>query len=183
MSKAKITALLQDWQNGDKTALEKTLPFLHAELRRLANQHMRREKAGHTLQPTALVNEAYLRLVDVELDFADRAHFLALASKVMRRFLVDHARAGLRQKRGSGQKPLTLDESVFMTEADDLDLVDLDAALNKLANFDARLASSVELVYFGGLTTSEAAAALGISRVTLNKDMQLARAWLYNELK
>lgn len=183
MSKAKITALLHDWQNGDEAALEKTLPFLHAELRRLARQHMRRERAGHTLQATALVNEAYLRLVDVDLDFEDRAHFLALASKVMRRFLVDHARAGQRQKRGSGQKPLPLDESVFLTEADDLDLVDLDTALNKLAEFDARLASSVELVYFGGLTTTEAAAALGISRVTLNKDMQLARAWLYNELK
>ena len=183
MSKAKITALLQEWQDGDRSALEKTLPFLHAELRRLAKQHMRREKAGHTLQATALVNEAYLRLVDVELDFADRAHFLALASKVMRRFLVDHARAGQRQKRGAGRKRLTLDESVFLTDADDLDLVDLDAALNKLAEFDARLANSVELIYFGGLTTSEAAAALGISRVTLNKDLKLARAWLYNELK
>ena len=183
MSKAKITALLKDWQNGDKSALEKTLPFLHAELRRIAKQHMRRESAGHTLQATALVNEAYLRLVDVELDFKDRAHFLALASKVMRRILVDHARSRQRQKRGSGQKPLSLDESKFLTEAGDPDLVDLDAALNKLGAFDARLSNSIELVYFGGLTTTEAAAALGISRVTLNKDMQLARAWLYKEMK
>lgn len=182
MSKEKVTALLHEWQKGDASALEKTLPFLHAELQRIARLHIRQEKPGHTLQATALVNEAYMRLVDVELDFANRAHFLSLASKIMRRILVDHARGNQRQKRGSGKKPVSLDESVFLTEADDTNLVDLDAALNKLAKFDARLASSIELVYFGGLTTTEAAAALGISRVTLNKDMQLARAWLYNEL-
>jgi len=186
MAKEKITQLLQAWQQGDETALEKTMPFLHAELRRLAKRHMRSEKAGHTLQATALVNEAYMRLIDVELDFQDRAHFLALASKVMRRILVDHARSQQRQKRGSGQKPLSLDESLFMSDTgnlDAIDLLDLDEALNKLAAFDARLASSIELVYFGGLTTAEAAAVLDISRVTLNKDMQLARAWLYHELQ
>lgn len=183
MSNQEITGLLQAWQSGDKSALEKTIPFLHAELRRLAKQHMYRENAGHTLQPTALVNEAYMRLVDVELDFENRAHFLALASKVMRRILVDHARSGQRLKRGSGKKPVSLDESIYLTETQDVNLLDLDTALNKLAEFDARLSSSIELVYFGGLTTSEAAEVLGISRVTLSKDMQLARAWLYNELE
>lgn len=185
MSKAQITALLHAWQNGDKTALEKTMPFLHAELRRLARRHMRAENAGHTLQATALVNEAYLRLVDVELDFQDRAHFLALASKVMRRILVDHARGQQRLKRGAGQKPVSLDESLIAAdtgELDSIDLLDLDEALNKLAEFDARLAGGIELVYFGGLTMAEAATVLGISRVTLNKDMQLARAWLFREL-
>jgi len=183
MSNAKITALLRDWQNGDRAALEKTMPFLHAELRRIARRHMHSENAGHTLQPTALVNEAYLRLIDVELDFQDRAHFLALASRVMRRILVDHARGRQRLKRGSGQKPLSFDDSMLLPEGEAVDVVDLDAALNKLADFDARLASSIELLYFGGLTTTEAAEVLGISRVTLNKDMQLARAWLHRELE
>ncbi|NOX69243.1 MAG: sigma-70 family RNA polymerase sigma factor [Gammaproteobacteria bacterium] len=183
MSKAHVTELLHAWQNGDQTALEKVMPFLHSELRRLATQHMRRENAGHTLQATALVNEAYLKLVGVELEFHDRAHFLALASRVMRRILVDHARARQRVKRGSGLRPVTLDESRYPSDNPDFDLVDLDEALNNLAEFDARMAKSVELLYFGGLTTTEAAAALGISRVTLNKDMQLARAWLYKELK
>jgi RNA polymerase sigma factor (TIGR02999 family) len=186
MPDPKITELLRAWQQGDQSALEKTMPFLHAELRRLANRHMRSENAGHTLQATALVNEAYMRLVDVELDFENRAHFLALASKVMRRILVDHARAQQRQKRGSGQKPISLDESLFVSDArglDAIDLLDLDEALTKLAEFDARLASSIELVYFGGLTTAEAATVLGISRVTLNKDMQLARAWLFRQLQ
>lgn len=182
MSKAKITAFLQDWQNGDESALNKAMPFLHTELKRIARRHMRRENDGHTLQATALANEAYLRLVDVELNFEDRAHFLALASKIMRRILVDHARSGQCQKRGAGQKPLSLDETTFVVDAGDPNLVYLDAALYKLAEFDARLANSIELVYFGGLTTSEAATVLGISRVTLNKDMQLARAWLYREM-
>ncbi len=183
MSKGQITELLHAWQNGDQTALEQIMPFLHAELRRLAKQHMFRENAGHTLQPTALVNEAYLRLVDMELEFQDRAHFLALASRAMRRILVDHARSRKRLKRGAGQKPISLDESALPSIAVDSNLVDLDEALNKLAAFDARLARSIELVYFGGLTTTEAAAVLDISRVTLNKEMKLARAWLYNELK
>ena len=183
MSKVQVTELLHAWQNGDKTALERIMPLLHAELGRLAKRHMHNESAGHTLQPTALVNEAYLRLVDVELEFHDRAHFLALASKVMRRVLVDHARGRKRLKRGSGQKPIPLDESVLPSVSASSDLVDLDEALNKLAEFDARLARSIELVYFGGLTTTEVAAVLSISRVTLNKDMRLARAWLYKELE
>ncbi|MEX1265759.1 MAG: sigma-70 family RNA polymerase sigma factor [Woeseia sp.] len=177
-----ITALLHDWQAGDESALERITPYLHEELRRLAASHMRRESGGHTLQSTALVNEAYLRLVDVELDFASRAHFLAIASRVMRRVLVDHARRKQRAKRGGPARDLTLDESIYMADAADPSVLDLDDALNKLAAFDARMAGGIELIYFGGLTTAEAAEALGISRVTLHDDLKLAKAWLQREL-
>lgn len=182
MSKRKVTQLLARWQDGDAEALNEAVPFLHEELRRMAAQFMRGENSGHTLQSTALVNEAYLRLVDVELELEDRAHFLALASRIMRRILVDHARGKRRKKRSPGQPLLSLDESIMLSGEGDPRLVDLDEALNKLEAFDARLARTVELVYFGGLTTQETAELLGISRVTLNKDMNLAKAWLTNEI-
>jgi len=182
MSRQEITRLLVRWQGGEADALNEAVPYLHAELRRMAAHFMRGENAGHTLQSTALVNEAYLKLVDVELELEDRAHFLALASRIMRRILVDHARSKHRQKRSPGQPLLSLNESIMLTEDGDPRLVDLDEALNKLEAFDARLARTVELVYFGGLTTQEAADLLGISRVTLNKDMNLAKAWLTNEI-
>ena len=182
MSKQEITQLLERWQAGDGAALDDVLPILHAELKRLATYFMQRERAGHTLQSTALVNEAYLKLVDVDLTLENRAHFLALAAKIMRRILVDHARGKNRQKRASGQRPLTLDESIVLSDDGDPRLIDLDEALNKLEAFDAKLARTVELVYFGGLTTQEAADLLGISRVTLNKDMNLAKAWLLNQI-
>ena len=182
MSNERITQLLSRWQGGDAGALEEAVPYLHAELKRMAAYFMTQERAGHTLQSTALVNEAYLRLVDVDLEIEDRAHFLALAARIMRRILVDHARGRDRQKRGDGIKPISLDESIMLSESGDPRLVDLDEALNKLETFDARLARTVELVFFGGLTTQQAADALGISRVTLNKDMNLAKAWLYNEI-
>ncbi len=178
MSGQEITRLLARWQQGDEQALNEVLPYLHAELKRLAAHFMQQEQAGHTLQSTALVNEAYLRLVDVELDLKDRAHFLSIAARIMRRILVDHARARLRHKRDGGRKPLTLDESIVLSEQGDPRLIDLDEALEKLERFDERLASTVELVYFGGMTTQEAADLLGVSRVTLNKDMNLAKAWL-----
>lgn len=177
-----ITALLRNWQAGDERALERITPYLHEELRRLAASHMRRESGGHTLQSTALVNEAYLRLVDVELDFASRAHFLAIASRVMRRVLVDHARRKRRAKRGGPAPNLTFDEALYLADADDPGILDLDDALNRLATFDARMARGIELIYFGGLTTAEAAEALGISRVTLHDDLNLAKAWLQREL-
>jgi len=182
MSHQEITRLLVRWQNGEEDALNEAVPYLHAELRRMAAQFMRSENPGHTLQSTALVNEAYLRLVNVDLELEDRAHFLALAARIMRRILVDHARGKRRQKRSSGKPLLTLDDSILLSEEGDPRLVDLDEALNKLEAFDARLARTVELVYFGGLTTREAADLLGISRVTLNKDMNLAKAWLLNEI-
>ncbi|HNP64312.1 MAG TPA: sigma-70 family RNA polymerase sigma factor [Woeseiaceae bacterium] len=182
MTKERITQLLTRWQAGDSEALEEAVPFLHAELKRLAAYFMTKERAGHTLQSTALVNEAYMRLVDVDLEFENRTHFIALAAKIMRRILVDHAREKGRQKRGDGIKPISLDESIVLSESGDPRLVDLDEALNKLETFDARLARTVEFVFFGGMTTQEAADALGVSRVTLNKDMNLAKAWLHNEI-
>jgi len=182
MSSERITQLLVRWQNGDADALEEAIPYLHTELRRLAAYFMSREREGHTLQSTALVNEAYMRLVDIDLTIENRGHLLALAARIMRRILVDHARAGQRQKRGGGGKPLQLHESAVLGEPRDPRLVDLDEALVKLESFDARLAKTVELVYFGGLTTQQAAEALGVSRVTLNKDMNLAKAWIYNEI-
>lgn len=180
---APITRLLQEWQAGDDAALERITPYLHDELKRLAASHMRRESAGHTLQSTALINEAYLRLVDVELDFASRAHFLAVASKVMRRVLVDHARRRQRAKRGGRERALTFDEAAYLADADGPDILHLDDALNKLEQFDARMARGIEMIYFGGLTTAETAKALRISRVTLNEDLKLARAWLQRELQ
>jgi len=182
MSQERITQLLDRWQNGDETALDEVMPYLHDELRKLAAHFMRGEQAGHTLQSTGLVNEAYMRLVDVELRIENRSHFLALAARIMRRILVDHARGKKRIKRNAGVKPLSLDESIVLSDYTDPRLVDLDEALNKLETFDARLAKTVELVYFGGLTTQQAADALSISRVTLNKDMNLAKAWLYKEI-
>ena len=135
-----------------------------------------------TLQSTALVHEAYLRLAGAELNVADRGHFLALAAQTMRRILVDHARGKARQKRSPGQRPITLDESVMLSEQADPRLIELDEALNNLASFDARMAKAVELVFFGGLTTQQAADALGISRVTLSKDLNLAKAWLHQQM-
>lgn len=178
-----ITALLKDWQSGDAEALERVTPYLHEELRRLATNHMRRESAGHTLQSTALVNEAYMRLVDVDLDFSSRAHFLGVASRVMRRVLVDHARHKQRAKRGGKAKALTFDEAAYIEVAGDPRILDLDEAMNNLEQFDARMAKAVEMIYFGGLTTTEAAEALGISRVTLHEDLKLAKAWLQRELQ
>ena len=182
MSRQEITQFLERWQSGDPEALNEAVPLLHAELRRMAAKFMRGENTGHTLQSTALVNEAFLRLVDVELNLEDRAHFLAIAARTMRRILVDHARSKNRQKRSPGQPVLSLNESIMLSEEGDPRLVDLDEALYKLEEFDARMARTVELIYFGGLTTQEAADLLGISRVTLNKDMNLAVAWLSNEI-
>ena len=182
MSAQEITRLLARWQQGDEQAFNEVVPYLHAELKRLAAHFMQQEQAGHTLQSTALVNEAYLRLVEVDLDLKDRAHFLSIAARIMRRILVDHARARQRHKRDGGRKPLTLDESIALSEQGDPRLMDLDEALERLARFDERLASTVELVYFGGLTTREAADLLGVSRVTLNKDMNLAKAWLMHQI-
>ena len=182
MSKERITVLINRWQGGDEGALDEVMPYLYEELKRLAGHYMRGERGEHTLQSTALVNEAWMRLVDVDLKIEDRGHLLALAARIMRRILVDHARSKQRKKRNSGEKPLPLDESAVLSGVADPRIIDLDEALNKLADFDARLAKTVELVYFGGLTTQQAADALGVSRVTLHKDMNLAKAWLYRQL-
>lgn len=178
-----ITRLLGRWQQGDAAALEDLSPYVYEELRKLAASHMRRERAGHTLQATALVHEAFIRLLGVETDFASRKHFYALASRLMRRVLVDHARSTQREKRGGGVARVTLSESRIEADGREHDILELDEALNKLAEIDARMARGVELQYFGGLTSTEAAEVLGISRTTLHNDMTFAKAWLQEALK
>jgi RNA polymerase sigma factor (TIGR02999 family) len=177
-----VTGLLHDWNRGDRHALERLMPIVTGELRRLARAHLRRERRDHTLQPTALVNEAYLRLIHIDrIQWRDRTHFFAFASRVMRRILVDHARAHRAAKR-SGWK-VTLTPGVEVGERKDLDIIALDAALDELALMDARQARLVELRFFAGLTIDETADVLGVGAATVARDWATARAWLYRRLK
>ena len=178
-----VTVLLKAWSDGDQSALEALLPLVEQELRRLARHYMRGERPGHTLQPTALVNEAYLRLVDIaHVRWQNRAHFMAVAARTMRRILVDMARAKGYQKRG-GRVPLVpLDEVDVAAAPPDADVVALHDALESLAGVDARKARVVELRYFGGLGIDETAEALGCSPATVKRHWQAARAWLYDAL-
>ena len=175
--------LLAAWANGDQTALEKLLPLVSAELHRLAHYYMSREQAGHTLQTTALVNEAYLRLADQKhTRWQNRSHFFAIAAQIMRRILVDHAR-GLRAiKRGGDFERIPLEEATSLNRELPVDLVALDNALVKLNEFDSRKHQVVELRYFGGLTVDETAEVLKVSAVTVMRDWGLAKAWLRREI-
>lgn len=178
-----VTQLLLDWRGGNEQALERLMPLVYDELRRLAARYMRRERPEHTLQATALVNEAYLRLVDMRVSWQDRAHFFAVAARLMRRLLVDHARAQRRAKREAGGQKVSLDEAVQVSAKPALDLVALDEALTRFATFDPRKAEIVELHFFGGLSNEEVAEALGISRATVQRELRLAKAWLNHELR
>jgi RNA polymerase sigma-70 factor, ECF subfamily len=180
-----ITAILREIDGGDESAAARLMPLVYDELRRLADSYLRRERPDHTLQPTALVNEAYLRLVDqTRARLRDRSHFFAVAARQMRRVLVDHARRHHADKRGGGARRVSLDEAAEHAQAArDLDLVALDAALNRLAELDARQARIVELRFFGGLTVEETARALGVSATTVKDDWQSARAWLRREVR
>ncbi len=180
---AEVTGLLIAWGRGDESAFEKLLPLVDGELRRLAHREMGRERAGHTLQTTALVNEAYLRLIDVsQVQWQDRAHFFAMSARLMRRVLVDHARSRGARKRGGGARPATLDDALIVAPERGADLVALDDALQALAAVDARKGQVVELRYFGGLSVEETAHALGVSPDTVLRDWRLAKAWLLREL-
>jgi RNA polymerase sigma-70 factor, ECF subfamily len=179
---AEVTQILRRWQAGDHTALEQLGPFLHEELRRLAARSLRSERAGHSLQPTDLVHEAFLRLFGTELELADRRHFFALASRTMRRVLVDHARSRRRQKRGSGEGVVTLDEALAASPDRPEALLQLDEALERLTALDGRQGQVVELHYFGGLTYDEAAVVLEVSPATVKRELRSARAWLKREL-
>jgi len=172
-----ITRLLRDWADGDAAALESLTPLVYGELRQIAQRLFGRESPGHTLQPTALVHEAYEKLIGVDTDWQDRTHFYALAARMMRRLLVNHANARNAAKRGGDALRVTLDESAVGSGADE-DLLDLDEALSKLAGFDERMASILELHYFGGLTHEQAARVVGVSEPTSRRDLRLARAWL-----
>lgn len=182
MDSAGVTGLINAWQGGDDAALEQLLPFVYEELQHLARRQMRGESAGHTLQATALVNEAFIRLADIKIDYADRSHFLAMASRTMRRVLVDYARRKKSGKRGGNAVDLTLDEQVVGSPEQPLAVLELDLALTKLTEVDERLAKTVELVFFGGLSYDEAASALGVSKTTVFDDLTLAKAWLKNTM-
>jgi RNA polymerase sigma factor (TIGR02999 family) len=176
--------LLLAWNRGEDAALEALLPLVYDELRRLAGHYMRRERDGHTLQATALVNEAYLRLIEVrKVHWQNRAHFFAMAARVMRRILVDAARARGYRKRGGGARALSLDEALIVPVEPDQDLVALDDALTALAEIDARKSQVVEMRFFGGLNIDETAEALHVSRDTVKRDWKMAKLWLLRELE
>jgi RNA polymerase sigma factor (TIGR02999 family) len=179
-----ITQLLAAWSRGDQFALEKLAPLVYEELRRLAQHHMGRQRPGHTLQATALVNEAYLRLARQERpSFANRSHFLAVAAKAMRQILVDHAKASHRHKRGGGASEIELDEAVLLLPQPAKEILDLNEALERLAKLDSRKAQVVEMKYFGGLKQDEIADVLKVSTVTVRRDWVFSKAWLYSELR
>jgi RNA polymerase sigma factor (TIGR02999 family) len=180
---ANVTQLLVSWSGGDSAALEALTPLVHQELHRLAARYMAGERPGHILQPTALVNEAYLRLVDwKDVRWQNRAHFFAVAAQIMRRVLVDAARARGRAKRGLGQVHVTLSEAADLPAAQGVDLVALDDALKTLEGLNARQSRVIELRFFGGLSLEEAAHVLEVSVGTVRRDWSLAQAWLYREL-
>ncbi|HEY8186907.1 MAG TPA: sigma-70 family RNA polymerase sigma factor [Pyrinomonadaceae bacterium] len=175
-----VTGLLLDWSKGDLQAYDKLVPLVEKELHRIAHRYMSRESPGHTLQTTALVNEAYLRLVDQRVHWQNRSHFFGIAAELMRRILVDHARSHQYSKRGGGAQKIRLNEAVLMARERSSDLVALDEALTNLAAFDPRKARIVELRFFGGLNVEETAELLEISTNTVKRDWTTARAWLYN---
>lgn len=179
-----VTQLLGDWSAGDGAALEKLTPLVYEELRRLAHRHMQGQGPDHTLQTTALVSEAYLRLVDQSKpSFANRSHFFAVAATAMRQILVNHAKAQQCQKRGGGANKVELDTAAVISPEQTQTVVDVDEALERLALLDSRKARVVELKYFGGLNQDEIADVLKISAVTVRRDWLFARAWLYTELR
>lgn len=171
--------MLQAWSAGEPGALDRLVPLVHAELHRLARRYMHRERAGHTLQTTALIHEAYIRLVDARsIDWQNRAHFFGISARIMRRVLVDFAREKGYRKRGGGDRRVPLDEALLVANAPDEDLVALDDALNALAEVDERKSRAIELRFFGGLSIDEAALVLGVSAETLKRDCRLAKSWL-----
>jgi RNA polymerase sigma-70 factor (ECF subfamily) len=178
-----VTGLLLAWSGGDREALERLVPLVQHELRQIARKHMAGERAGHSLQPTALVNEAYLRLIDLErVKWQNRAHFFAMASRMMRRILVDAARAKGYRKRGGGVQRVTFIEDLAPVKQPEYDVIALDDALQALEALDARKVRVVEMRFFGGLTVEETAAALGVSRDTVMRDWQFSRDWLRRQV-
>src|SRR5918996_863065 len=182
-STQQVTKLLVDWSNGDASALEQLTPLVYSELRRLAARYLRKERPDHTLQSTALVHEAYLRLIDQKnVRWQNRAHFFGVAAQMIRRILVDHARSRHAAKRGAAAPKLSLDEAIALPDRRDLDLVALDDALNSLGKIDPQQARIVELRFFTGLTVEETAEVLGISPATVKRDWVTAKAWLYRDI-
>lgn len=179
-----ITQLLIDLTNGKRAVVDDLLPLIYGELRSLAANYLRRERPEHTLQPTALVHEAYLRLVDqTQVTWQNRAHFFGMAAQMMRRILVDHARAHRAGKRGSGDRKVSLDENIDKAAERSSELISLDDALTELAGVDEFKSRIIELRYFGGLTVEETAEVLGVTPVTINRHWRMAKAWLYGKMR
>lgn len=179
-----LTQLLVAWSDGDPGALDKLIPLVHDELHRLAHRYMSGERTGHTLETTALVNEAYIRLIDSSrVQWQNRAHFFAVSAQLMRRILVDYARSHRSMKRGGGLPPVPLDNGLALSPDRDPDLVALDEALSRLAALDERKSRVVELRFFGGLAVEETAEVLGVSADTVMRDWRLAKAWLMREME
>jgi RNA polymerase sigma-70 factor (ECF subfamily) len=178
-----VTQLLIEWSNGDKAALDKLMPLIHEELQRLAHHYMSRERPGHTLQTTALIDEAYLRLINrKDVHWQNRAHFFAIAAQVMRSILVDHARSHAYAKRGGGARKIAFEDAMLVTQERAAEVVALDDALKALASFDPQQSRIVELRFFGGLTIEETAEAMGLSPATIKREWTSAKAWLYHEV-
>jgi RNA polymerase sigma-70 factor, ECF subfamily len=177
-----VTQLLHQWSGGNKDALNELMPFVYDQLHRLASNCLRSERPDHTLRATALIHEAYVRLVDAEVAWEDRVHFFAVSARVLRRILVDHAKSRNRNKRGGEFQKIPLDEAVLVGPHEDKSILELDEALERLAALDQRKSELIELLFFGGLTYDEAAAALKISPATVHRELKLAKAWLYREL-
>ena len=183
ISPHEITQLLVEWSGGNQAALDKLYPLVYRELRQMAHRFMRHERKGHTLQTTALINEAYLRLVDQKnVHWANRSHFFGISAKIMRRILVDHARRYAREKRGGAPQQVSLDEAALVTKDRARELLLLNEALDGLAELDPRRSQVVELRYFGGLSNDEIAEVLKISANTVTRDWNMARAWIYQQL-
>ena len=178
-----VTQLLESWSNGDQVALEKLMPLVYDELHRLAQRYLRQERSDHTLQSTALVHEAYLRMVDQKnVRWQNRAHFFGVAAQSIRHILVDHARSHRAAKRGSGAAKLSLDEAIGVPEKREVDLLALDESLERLSSLDPQQGQIVEMRFFGGLSIEETAEALRISPATVKRDWVMAKAWLYQNL-
>src|SRR5271166_6669012 len=181
---ADVTALLSQLTQGNHEAHEKLIPLVYEELKRLARSYMRRERTDHTLQTTALVHEAYLKMVQQQtVDWHSRSHFFGIAAQLMRRILIDHARGHLREKRGAGQREVPMDEALAFAPDQSVELVKLDQALERLTKLDPRQGKIVELRFFGGLTVEQTAELLGISPKTVKRDWSMAKAWLHGDLK
>ena len=184
ISSPSVTQLLVAWGNGEKEVLNLLIPLIYEELHRLAARYMRRENPGHTLQTTALVNEAYCKLVNQkEVRWQNRAHFFGIAAQVMRRILIDHARSHLRVKRGGGAKKISLDETAIVPQQQAEELISLDDALLRFAEFDPRKSRIVEMKFFGGLTTEEIAEVEQLSTRTIEYEWRAAKAWLFQEIR
>jgi RNA polymerase sigma factor (TIGR02999 family) len=177
-----VTQLLQQWSGGNKQALDQLMPVVYQQLHKIAARCMRAERTDHTLRATALVHEAYLKLVDADVAWQDRVHFYAVSARLLRNILVDHAKANKRQKRGGGAEKVTFDDAVLVGPETPGGILEIDEALKRLAVHDERKSQIIELLFFGGLTYDEAAAALQISPATVHRELKMAKAWLYREL-